>query len=223
MKPYIVFLLAMFIASCTTSYETAKKHYDLAQPCCSNFSEFKYENLSHEASLVFDINQLSPAFHFDTGKSYFKAVRLPNISSLYVINIRSYAMGERLDVAHIFFPKIVLLKEDFTVYEELILQFTLEKEPVGAIEENKWGLPVRLAGEIPIWNDDIKYLLLVTSEEWLSTAFYISAYATWDEVLRGEVMIGPLGIVGDVLFGPQLPHAIKISPFGRLALELKAE
>lgn len=228
MKPYVVFLIAIFITSCTTNYETAKKHYDMAQSCCQDFSEFNYETLPTDKPFAFDIDQTSPAFIFTSGKSYFKALKLPNLPVPYSLRIRSYAQGEMIDKAHIFFPKILFLKEDFVVTDEvnpaylaeksddgdfayeIDPAYVIEKSNDGAIKENKWGLPVRLSGRITIENAESKYLLVITTDELRSVAIQ------WIQFMTGFAEIGAhLGLVPEGFF------VVPSSPFGRIALELE--
>lgn len=203
----LVIMFSICITSCTTTYETANKHYDLAQSCCRDFSEFTYETLSQTEPLAFDIDQTSPAFNFTSGKSYFKALKLPDLPLPYSLSIRSYAQGEMIDKAHIFFPRILLLKEDFSVAREVDPAYVVEKSNAGAIKENKWGLPVRLSGQIRIENTESKYLLVITTDELLLTGIQ------WTQVMTGLAEIGfYLG------FGKEGSFVIPGSPFGRVAL-----
>jgi len=226
MKLYVVFLIAIFITSCTTTYETANEHYELAQSCCQDFSEFNYETLPTDKPFAFDIDQTSPAFIFTSGKSYFKALKLPKLSLPYSISIRSYAQGESIEKAHIFLPKILLLKEDFSIADEVDLAslveksgafayeinpvYVIEKSNEGAIKENKWGLPVRLSGRITSENADSKYLLVITTDELRSVAIQ------WTRFMTGLAV--PAAYLG---FVPEGFFMIPGSPFGRLALELE--
>ena len=209
MKSYLIFLIAIFIASCTTNYETAKKHYDLAQPCCQSFAEFNYETFPPDKPFSFDIDQSSPLFSFKSGKSYFRALTLPDHPLPYSLNVRSYAQGPMINDAHIFFPRILLLKEDFSVAYEVDPVFVVEKSNTGAMAENKWGLPVRLSGGITIDNAESKYLLVITTDELLSSAIL------WSQSMTG--LAAPAGLLGLAQEGS---FVIPGSPFGRVALGL---
>lgn len=59
------------------------KRFHEAKVCCESLSEIPFEELSPGDSKSFDLNEESPAFAFDTGKSYFKAFRLPPLTAPY--------------------------------------------------------------------------------------------------------------------------------------------
>ena len=48
------------------------------KPCCNSYSEIEYSELSLNRNVLFLINSDSPAYKFETGKSYFAAFRLPS-------------------------------------------------------------------------------------------------------------------------------------------------
>ena len=113
---YPVFAASFLLAACATVQEE-KEQLDAKRVCCDSVSQFKYEALPAQGSTEFSLNAESPAFAFETGKSYFKAYALPDS-----------APGRKLRIAHrpgqlgmigppeytpAYCPRIVFLDEHF--------------------------------------------------------------------------------------------------------------
>ena len=109
---FLVFLLCLVIA-CAAPYGTVVNRFKNAPVCCESFSKFNYEAIQIGKSKSFNINKDSPAFLFDTGKSYFKAFGLPQHSYPYRVVIKSYMLGDHIDKAYILFPQILTLNKNF--------------------------------------------------------------------------------------------------------------
>lgn len=85
-------------------------------PCCDDPSRFGYEALPAEGSVAFTIDRRSPLFEFQSGRSFFRAFRLPDGGRPYVVELRSYL--ERPDsprTAQVFYPVVAVLTDDFLV------------------------------------------------------------------------------------------------------------
>lgn len=72
---------SVVLAGCTTTASLTAK-VDAKSPCCKSMSEFKYEALTASDRTAFQLNDDSPVFSFETGKSYFKAFALPSQGKL---------------------------------------------------------------------------------------------------------------------------------------------
>lgn len=84
--------LAVF-SGCATNADLASKVQAKAS-CCKSMSEFKYEGLAFKAPpLSFALNEQSPLFEFETGKSYFKAFSLPRINQPAKLRVWSRPTG----------------------------------------------------------------------------------------------------------------------------------
>lgn len=207
---FILLLNVLLLSGCAKSYEAANKELAAANPCCRNFSEFTYEKLAQDKPLIFDLDQSSPAFLFDSGKSFFKAIRLPDHTLPYKIKIRSYAEGMSIPASHIFYPEILLLKEDFNIENEIIPEFIMERDDLAAIKENtrkRGGLGIRLSGEILITSPEQRYMLIMTSDELLSSS------SEWFIYLPSILVYSPLAPT-------EGPVTIYHSPIGRIVLEV---
>jgi hypothetical protein len=79
-------------------------------------SEFEYQPLPAEGALDLNIGPDSPVFEFHSGKSPFKAFRLPVTNAPYLIDVISYlANPDDLDRARVFYPVVALLSDDMVV------------------------------------------------------------------------------------------------------------
>ncbi|MEJ2470012.1 MAG: MalM family protein [Desulfuromonadales bacterium] len=206
-----MFLLILSVAftGCAVPYETAIQKLDSAKSCCRDFSEFTFEQLPFEKPFTFDLDQTSPVYDFASGKSYFKAVKLPEHSVPYVIRFRVYAQGTTPDDSHIFYPKFVLLNDNFSIESEVVPDLAVEKNVPAAMKENFGGSALMFSGEITIRKTEQKYLLVLTTEKLLSSS------SKW------------LLYLGAFAYSPFSPAEgikdISHSPIGRIVLEVKGE
>lgn len=78
-NPFIYLILSMmlFIASCAATYQQAVDSLRDAKECRQSMAEFPYEPLLEGKRVDFTLDASSPAFRFETGKSYCKAFSLP--------------------------------------------------------------------------------------------------------------------------------------------------
>jgi maltose operon protein len=63
-----------------------------APVCCRTFAQFPFEplDLRKGGKVTFRIDHASPAFNFESGKSYFKAFSLPPVKHHYEVTVQSY-------------------------------------------------------------------------------------------------------------------------------------
>ena len=139
----------MAIVSCAymVSHEKAVDRLGKARNCCESIAQFRYDQLTEGKGVKFNLDETTDAFNFETGKSYFKAFRLPDKAVPYGLRIRSFAMGEQLYQAHIFYPQIALLDEHFAIIRQSNARdFLLSKAGFVEIMSENWGLQLKLEG-----------------------------------------------------------------------------
>ena len=202
------------VLSCATvvSYERAMDSWNSSGSCCESFAQFRYDQLAGDADISFRLDASSDAFDFQSGKSYFRAFRLPANAPPYCIRITSYALGETIKKAHILYPQLALLDERFAVIRQSSpADFVLSKAGLKETAAETWGLPVKLEGSLLVDSPDARYVLVFTTEKFMSSA---STY-----VARQAV---PITVPGLITAVPGRKEAIRIlhSPFGLLHMEI---
>lgn len=190
------------------THETAVNSLGSARICCESVAQFGYSQLGESEGVSFKLDESSDAFSFPSGKSYFKAFRLPQKALPYRIKINSFALGEHIDKAHVFFPQAALLDDRFAVIRKSAPgDFSLQTVASG----ETWGLPVKIEGYAVVDDPRARYLLVFTTRELMSDA---SPY----ETLRVKPVILP-GVVTAIPTHKEkilIPH----SPFGLLQLKI---
>lgn len=209
-----LFLVLTGVASCATmvSHKDAVDSLHSARSCCESFAQFKYDQLPEAEGIRFNLEASSDAFNFPTGKSYFKAFHLPEMTKPYRIKITSWALGEHINKAHIFYPQVALLDGSFGVVKQSAPgDFVLRKAEVGETVSETWGLPVKLEGSMLVDNASAKFVLVFTTQELMSHASPYIARQAVPIILPGLVTAIP---------GPEETVFIQHSPFGLLHLEI---
>jgi len=209
----LIFLLPALIAACSVTYEYAKERHQYSKACCRDISEFEYTKLTTEAPYIVEISERSSSFDFATGKSYFISLELPSYKQVYGVSIKSFALGDHIDKSHIFFPKVILLDDDYSAVREVSQYFfKIAKASLSeTAKENKWGLPVKLEGVVIINNPEIKYMIILTTESLLSGSTSYTVQRSIPIILPG--ISGAVPTYKDVI---KIPH----SPFGKLTIRL---
>jgi maltose operon protein len=190
------------------SHEAAEDSLRKARICCESIAQFRYDQLGESQGASFMLDESSDAFNFQTGKSYFRAFRLPVKTLPYLIKIRSFALGEHIDKAHVFHPQIALLDDRFAIVKQSAPRdFSLSR----AAYDETWGLPVKMEGYVLVDDPKARYVLVFTTRELMSGA---SPY----EVQR----VAPVILPGAVTALPTRKEEILIphSPFGQLQLAI---
>jgi hypothetical protein len=198
--------IAILLAGCAPSYKEVMQRYNEAPVCCASFSEFSYEELRPGDSKSFDLNDKSPAFAFDTGKSYFKAFRLPLFSGPYRITIWSEAFVNDIDSPHIFLPQAILLND--------------EKEVVRIVEFHPRSLKFEadivrhtLKLHIDMGEKNLKerYLVIYTTKRLLNVSLSASRLVVTPIIFPGFVTVLPIGKTGVL---------VQASPVGRITVSV---
>jgi maltose operon protein len=204
--------IAFVFSGCATPYSTVIKNYQDATVSCDSMHEFNFESIRIGDSKSFDLDENSPAYVFDTGKSYYKAFVLPQSSCPFQISIRSYMLGDHIDSAYIFFPQALTLNRNHEVVrstDPLIFQF----KKAGFIETliQTGGLMYKIEGQISFTekNKTEKYLVILTTNELLEAKTSTSTWRTVPIIFPGIVGAIPIGKY-EVL----VPH----SPTGRISI-----
>lgn len=210
--------IALVFSGCATPHSTVIKYYQDASICCVSMHEFNFESIQIGDSKSFDLNENSPAYLFDTGKSYFKAFVLPRLSYPYQVSISSYMLGDYIDSAYIFFPHVLTLNENYEVLRTTDPQiFQLKK--AGFTEtttvKQTWGLFYKIDGQILFTekNKTEKYLVILTTNELLKAKTSISIWRSVSIIFPNFVGAIPIG-KDEVL----VPH----SPAGRISISVFA-
>ena len=142
--------------------------YEAEPICCASISEFVFEKVQIGDSKNFDLVEgKSPAYQFETGKSYFKPFLLPQKHYPYKVRISSYQVGDSYR-PYVFFPYILTLDENFRVTRSTDPQ-TFRFKTSGMIEriKNPHALKYKLEGEICFTEENSAemYLIVLTTEE----------------------------------------------------------
>jgi len=107
--------VVMAATGCTTTASLTAK-VDGKSPCCKSMNEFKYEVLTPSSSTAFQLNDDSPVFSFETGKSYFKAFILPSQGKF--LRVASHPTGsigfETRKFSQSFCARALFLDESFS-------------------------------------------------------------------------------------------------------------
>jgi len=194
------------------SYEKASDSLSSSGICCGSMAQFKYDLLAGEGAVSFKLDASSDAFDFESGKSYFKAFLLPDKTLPYRIKIASYALGETINKAHVFYPQVALLDDRFVIVRQGVPDgLRLRKVGFQEAAAETGGLPIKLEGSVLVDNPSAKYLVVYTTRKLMSgTTPYVTRQVI-PIILPGLVTAVP-GTMGAV-------H-IRHSPFGLLRMEI---
>ncbi len=176
---WCVLLLGMttLFQGCARSYGTVVRQHREAPVCCASLAELPVEPLNVGDKVSFSLGNDSPAYRFDTGKSYFRAFVLPQGPFPYRLTVDSYLVGDDLKSAYIFSPRILILDENRRVARESGPgTFTLVES--GMFEEMSatGGLAHKLEGTLVFTgaNRDERYLIILTTDELLREKTVVS-------------------------------------------------
>lgn len=97
-----------------SSDRAERRLYTRAAECCSDPAQFAFADTALPGRLELAIDAASPLFEFQSGRSYFHALRLPAGDASYRIRIRSLLRGDG-DRTRVFYPVVALLDENYIV------------------------------------------------------------------------------------------------------------
>lgn len=210
-KAFAVLLMCCFFFSgCSGGYSNVMTRYTEAPICCQSPKYFSYEELKLGDSKILELDENSPAFQFNTGKSYFKAYSLPSYTGPYKVSIQSYMHGSYIETAHIFVPKLIFLNERYEVVRATdVRELRIEQ---AALSET-WGLRFKLVGSIGVSKDNSneKFLVVTTTAELLQGKTSIAVPQTIPVPLAGSMLPIPAG---------EKRVSVPNSPVGRIKIAL---
>jgi hypothetical protein len=197
--------ISLVFSGCATTHRTVIKHYQAASICCESINEFNFESIQIGDTKSFDLNEKSPAYIFETGKSYFKAFVLPQSSYPYQVSVSSY-MSVPVDIywAYIFFPQVLTLNKSYEVVRST--------DPKNFRLRDNGFISSKIEGQISFTEKNMseKYLVILTTNELLKAK--TSTYT-----LRFESMT-----IDGVMY--QFPNPEKVlvphSPTGRISVSV---
>ena len=185
-KYHLVFAMTLFLTGCGSfpveqEYRNGVKHFIVpaqiseqlrtASSCCRSYSEIQYAELYPNQNLEIKIDPESPAYDFETGKSFFLAYKLPVTNLPYKMTIKSFFSG------HAFYPSVLLLDGEYKVTRSVSKSEFKYTEP-GLVERG------RIEGSIlftPSKNNET-YLIIHTTDELMNEVVFSSesgyGYAT---------------------------------------------
>jgi maltose operon protein len=199
------------LVSCAVPYTDVMKGFEAAQPCCASMADLPFRQLPVGQPVKIELTASSPAYLFDSGKSYFAAYALPAFTGPCRIVVESFMIGDQIDKAYLFFPHVLTLDGDHRVVRSAGRDlFTLQK--AGMTET--WGLPHKLAGAIEVReeNRDERYLVILTTEELLRARTSLATMKVVPFILPG--------IVGALPAGKEM-KLIRHAPVGKLVIRLE--
>ncbi|WP_432453859.1 MULTISPECIES: MalM family protein [unclassified Agarivorans] len=91
------------------SPQVSNQLLDSAALCCNSLADIDYKTVDFNYLADEVLGKGSPAFNFDSGKSFFLAYKIPNSSTDFPITVSSYIRES------LFAPKVVLLNSNFEV------------------------------------------------------------------------------------------------------------
>lgn len=119
----LAWLAALLAWSCAAVQPLDKDRQELnaAEVCCMGYEQFNFVPLNVGDSQNLTINRSSPAFLFETGKSYFQAFRLPVANKPYAVIIQSHFIETRTrsETSYVFSPAVVFLDAGYRVTRRL--------------------------------------------------------------------------------------------------------
>ena len=111
----LLLCLAAVISGCATSQVPALvESLNAETPCCSTYTEFDFDEIAIEEEFRFSIAPGDQVYEFPSGRSYFKAYRLPSSAGPGSMIVETYMIGPYWDSAHIFAPVLTFLDETHT-------------------------------------------------------------------------------------------------------------
>lgn len=206
-------VLWLVVAGAATAGESDPGALQRAVPCCTTLAGLPFRSLPADRVQLVTIGKQSPVFDFGTGRSYVAALELPPIEPPYIVQVRSYALGDLPQRSRVFYPAVLLLNARHEVLagrepEELPVVKTRYRD---ATRENRWGLPLRLEWDILVDEPDTRYLVIYTTEQGLATRSTTTTRQAVPIILPGIVTALP---------GEKRDVDVVHSPDGRLAVQV---
>jgi len=206
-------VLGLALAGAAFAREPDPAALERAVPCCTTLAGLPFRPLPADRVELIAIGAESPVFDFHSGRSYVVALELPPIELPYIVQVRSYALGDVVQRSRVFYPAALLLDARHEVLARREPEnLTVVKTTYGdATRENRWGLPLRLEWDILVDEPDTRYLVLHTTEQALAGRSSTTTRQAIPIILPGVVTAVP---------GPKQGVDVAHSPDGRLAVQV---
>lgn len=215
-KSLSVILISLVLTSCAKHYKDTLEVYNLSNDTYSSMNQFNYEEINVNDSKSFDLNEKSDLFTFETGKSYFKAFKLPNKSYPYYLKIKSFLLDDGTGKPYVFSPYIITLDEDYRIVRSNVPNLLRYKKAglVKTLKNEKWlsrSIVDRvLEGEITFEKKlKEKYLIILTTPQQIKEKLYVK-----------EKNFVSLGFI--VLPYGKKRDTVPVSPMGYINISLSA-
>ena len=197
----LIVLGAIFLVlGCAKPYGSVVSYYREVQVCCASMAELPIDELQAGGKITFDLGAGSPAYQFDTGKSYFRAYLLPLQGYPYRVTVSSYLVGDYLKSAYLFFPQLITLDEKRNIVR------TTGPGTFGVTRTNfiegmqtAGNFRYKIEGGLTFTetNRDERYLVVLTTDELLRMKTPVPSRevpmllpgSTWTSAKASEVMV----------------------------------
>jgi hypothetical protein len=187
------------LSGCVTPVPEQRSVLENTADCCKSMSEFKFAPLAMTDEKEVALGAESPAFTFQSGKSYFAAYRLPAWSAPYQIRAESQDGNTR---GGLLSPSALLLDSDFRV----VRSFNVATGP-DATRPNVLHIFVNEADAAE------QYLVLFTAR---ASGGFNTLLAKPIQASMPNGMILPLGATESRVSMPYAPSGVlqvKVSPY----------
>lgn len=165
-SPALIVVAAVLSSGCAASarpypgpLDARFTAYQHASPCCEDPAGFDYVRLPEAGTLDVVIGSASPAFEFQSGRSYFAAFRLPEAERPYRVRVRSLFDNPTTDGASVFYPVLAMMDDTFIVTRMSNLD-SLRLEQALTVPGGEAGLAVTAPFDPGIAGE--KYLIVFT-------------------------------------------------------------
>ncbi len=210
---FLILGAIVLIQGCARPYGATLRQYVEAPPCCSSLTELPVEPIALGEKKSIELGKGSPAYEFETGKSYFRAYALPQ-KYPYRVTVSSFFVGEDLKSAYIFFPQIVTLDARRQIVRQTTPEsFSLQRTRLGEALADHAGLRHKLVGGLTFTekNSNERFLVILTTGELLAGKTLLSTVGDVPLLTPGYTAVIP----GEGKKEP-IPH----SPAGKLSVSI---
>jgi hypothetical protein len=208
------------LTGCAVSREAVRSAYESAQVCCDNLALLRYEKLPSEGLKLFDIDEHSQMFAFDTGRSFLLGIELPPLQPPFVVRIKSFALGDHLKESQIFYPVVLVLDGNHRTLSQQLPPPNMSLSGAGFREtaaENRWGLGLKYQWDLLVDDKAARYLVIYTDARMLASGAgesrRVPIFVPF--ILPGFVTILPTGQQETVI--------VPYSAFGRISVQAQPE
>jgi len=183
-KAPLIMLLFAGVASCAAvnPLDKVRQELNAAEVCCMGYEQFNFKPLDFRETERIIINRESPVFQFDTGKSYFKAFRLPAAGKSYSIIVGSYFAEQvtRSGTSFVFSPVVMFLDADYRVTRKVDKGFAAVVEAGNSMNNAKLEARIAMSPRAA----DERYMVIYTTTALLNqtTTLRVYKYARWGTI-----------------------------------------